>query len=251
MATPLQQLINGSSGGDGWEQSWQRGVTPWDAGVAAPSLTALVASGKLPSGRALVPGVGGGYDALALASPSRCVIGLDLSQTAVDVANKRRDAAGLTPSQVDFVAGDFFERDLGAPFQLIWDYTFFCALPPELRTRWAARMAQLVSPSDGVLVTLIFPIGDHAGGPPYAVSPALYEKARTCRQRTQCTADDSQGFCACARRTGAGRGWLRGGGAGARAGRTEPRGAPRQGVAGHVAAAEGGSGAADVTRASR
>jgi SAM-dependent methyltransferase len=173
MATPLQQIL-GSAGGDGWEQSWQRGVTPWDAGCAAPSLTGLVASGTLPPGRALVPGVGGGYDALALASPTRSVIGLDLSATAVDVANARRDALGIPAASCAFVAGDFFSSEQGQ-FDLIWDYTFFCALQPELRPRWAARMRQLLSPG-GVLVTLIFPIGDFAGGPPFAVSPELYSR---------------------------------------------------------------------------
>lgn len=180
--TPLQQII-AEGGPAGWEASWRQSVTPWDAGAPAPSLVALVQSGALPSGRALVPGVGAGYDALALVSPERTVVGLDLSPTAVAVAKARRYDAGITAARCDFVEGDFFEPDpshLGAPFQLIWDYTFCCALPPNLRQRWAARMRELLAP-DGVLVTLIFPVSDHAGGPPYAVSPQLYEQVRRAR----------------------------------------------------------------------
>ena len=176
--SPLQQLL-GASGADGWEQSWQRSMTPWDAGVPAPSLVRLVREGSLPRGRALVPGVGGGYDALALAGATRTVLGVDLSPTAVAIARQRRDAAGLQPSQCDFVAADFFADApwSAAPFSLIWDYTFFCALAPAMRPAWAARMRQLLAP-DGLLVTLIFPVAEFAGGPPFAVSPALYQQAR-------------------------------------------------------------------------
>ena len=175
-ATPLQQII-ADGGPNGWELSWQKGVTPWDAGVPAPSLVRLVADGALPVGRALVPGVGGGYDALALVGRGRSVLGLDLAPSAVAAATRRRDEAGVSPEQCAFVEGDFFTAELGL-FQLIFDYTFICALPTELRTRWAARMRELLAP-DGMLVTLIFPISDHAGGPPYAVSPQLYEQARS------------------------------------------------------------------------
>ena len=176
MATPLQQIIH-DSGSAGWELSWRQSVTPWDAGVPAPSLVRLVKDGALPTGRALVPGVGGGYDALALASAERRVVGLDLAPTAVSVATARRDEAGIPASQCEFVQGDFFTHDGLGVFDLAFDYTFLCALPPDLRSRWAARMHELLAP-DGLLVTLVFPVSDHAGGPPYAVSPQLYQQAR-------------------------------------------------------------------------
>ena len=82
----------------------------------------------------------------------------------------------MSPEHCAFLQGDFFTAELGV-FQLIYDYTFLCALPPDLRRRWAARMRELIAPDDGaMLVTLIFPVSDHAGGPPYAVSPQLYEQ---------------------------------------------------------------------------
>jgi hypothetical protein len=173
MTTPLQKILGEKR--DGWERSWAEGVTPWDAGCAAPVLVDLVRRGALPaSGRALVPGVGSGYDALALASPTRTVVGVDISPTAVNVALARRQAQGVPASQCSFIAGDFFTLSLGT-FDCIWDYTLFCALPPELRSRWATRMRELLAPG-GELLTLIFPIGDFADGPPYAVSPQLYRR---------------------------------------------------------------------------
>ncbi|CAI5505266.1 unnamed protein product [Closterium sp. Naga37s-1] len=46
---------------------------------------------------------------------------------------------------------------------------FFCALPPSLRGKWAAKSAELLAPQ-GVFYTLMYPLDDHEGGPPYAVS---------------------------------------------------------------------------------
>jgi len=43
---------------DGWEKSWEFGVTPWDLGKPTPVIEHLVRSGTLPNGRALVPGCG-------------------------------------------------------------------------------------------------------------------------------------------------------------------------------------------------
>lgn len=51
---------------------------------------------------------------------------------------------------------------------------FLCALPPKLRAAWAETVGRLLKPGTGQLVTLIFPIGDYEGGPPFAVSTQLY-----------------------------------------------------------------------------
>ena len=96
-------------------------------------------------------------------------------------------------------------------FHFIFDYCFFCALPPELRPNWGQRMAQLLLPSppsvgvedqatahkrvhpsatSGQLLTLMFPLTDatkkdssgHAKsqsplcGPPFAVTVADYQR---------------------------------------------------------------------------
>lgn len=53
--------------------------------------------------------------------------------------------------------------------------SFFCAIPPSLRPGWALRMAEIIKPG-GYLITLCFPMdGDRANGPPYSLSPELYE----------------------------------------------------------------------------
>lgn len=42
-------------------------------------------------------------------------------------------------------------------FDFIFDYTFFCAIKPELRSKWGKRMSTLLKPSSGRLLTLMFP----------------------------------------------------------------------------------------------
>lgn len=66
-------------------------------------------------------------------------------------------------------------------FDFIFDYTFFCALPPSLRAQWGERMSTLLQPHSGKLLTLIFPIpleeDDGAmEGPPFPVKLDDYKK---------------------------------------------------------------------------
>ena len=84
-----------------WEQRWREGRTAWDAGGPSPTLELLVREGSLPNGRALVPGCGSGYDILALASPHRLVLGLDVAPTAVERFRALRRAKGLSPEVAD------------------------------------------------------------------------------------------------------------------------------------------------------
>eukprot|EP00929_Paragymnodinium_shiwhaense_P119144 TRINITY_DN9101_c0_g1_i2.p3 TRINITY_DN9101_c0_g1~~TRINITY_DN9101_c0_g1_i2.p3 ORF type:complete len:110 (+),score=18.13 TRINITY_DN9101_c0_g1_i2:490-819(+) len=61
------------------------------------------------------------------------------------------------------------------PFDLGYDYTFLCALNPSMREDWAAAWSKLIR-EGGELVTLIFPVSDKVGGPPFKVSPELYKE---------------------------------------------------------------------------
>lgn len=62
-------------------------------------------------------------------------------------------------------------------FDLIFDYTFLCALPRELRPPWAKRMSELLAP-EGFLVCLEWPLqkSPKEGGPPHGLSAELYEE---------------------------------------------------------------------------
>uniref|UniRef100_M1CD65 Thiopurine S-methyltransferase n=1 Tax=Solanum tuberosum TaxID=4113 RepID=M1CD65_SOLTU len=85
----LQQLIHSDPSG-GWDKCWEKGMTPWDLGQPTPILVHLHQTGTLPKGRALIPGCGSGHDVVAIASPERFVVGLDVSENAIKQATKVR-----------------------------------------------------------------------------------------------------------------------------------------------------------------
>ena len=71
--------------------------------------------------------------------------------------------------------GDFFEPGAAQPYDVGYDYTFFCALHPSKRHEWARMWHKWLAPS-AKLVTLIFPIDASINeGPPWPVTPELYE----------------------------------------------------------------------------
>lgn len=70
---------------------------------------------------------------------------------------------------------DFFTHAPEAgPYDLVYDCTFLCAIPPARRSEWAAQMSRLVRPG-GEIVSLVFPIGNFEGGPPFALSTSIVE----------------------------------------------------------------------------
>ncbi|KUL92474.1 hypothetical protein ZTR_02455 [Talaromyces verruculosus] len=194
---------------EGWAELWnnkqENETLSWDRGCHSIALEDLLMKWKQsgegvyaqkPTGRrrrALVPGCGTGYDVLLLASFGFDVYGLDYSRTAVEYAKKyAADNAEKYPvkdaeigrGKVAYVEGDYFKDDwlegLGLPhnsFDLIYDYTFFCALQPWLRPRWAMRHRQLLAPAPiGFLICLEWPrLKDpKLLGPPFASPSAAY-----------------------------------------------------------------------------
>lgn len=178
--------------------------------------------------KALVPGCGRGYDVLSLASLGYDTFGLDGSENAILAARKleaeeiscESDAYRLRDplvgkGKVQFIIGDFFHEDFLAAisstthgddintvppttdekFDLIFDYTFLCALPRELRPTWAKRMSELLAP-DGFLVCLEWPLqkSPKEGGPPHGLSAELYEELlRKPGQEVKYDDDDGEG----------------------------------------------------------
>ncbi|XP_051206330.1 probable thiol methyltransferase 2 [Lolium perenne] len=167
----MRQLVDGQQSADGWSRCWEQGVTPWDLGEPTPAVVKLVRSGTLPAGSVLIPGCGGGYDAVALSGAGRFAVGLDVCDAAIQRAKQWSSSS----PDVAFVNADFFTWAPPEPFHLIFDYTFFCALDPSLRPAWAARMHELLRP-DGELITLMYLPQDQESGPPYNTTVLDYEE---------------------------------------------------------------------------
>ena len=133
--------------------------------------------------KALVPGCGRAYDAVALAAAGFNATGLDLSPTAVKSAVKWLEnlsdghpfAGKLFSGSATFRCGNFFDehKTNAAAYDFIFDCTFLCAIHPESHAKWAEEMSKLIK-KGGELVTLIFPIGKkEPSGPPFPMSTEL------------------------------------------------------------------------------
>ncbi|KAI0157940.1 S-adenosyl-L-methionine-dependent methyltransferase [Hypoxylon sp. FL1284] len=180
----VAHFLNRKDQTSGWTELWDANQNHfWDRGMPSPALIDWLESrpeilrstsdGRL---KALVPGCSKGYDVAMLALHGFDVYGLDVSRKGIETAEAYATAELRDPSpsnfasadperstgSVKFIQGDFFQRDWereagGEGFDLIYDYTFLCALPPKLRKDWARRMSELLAPS-GVLACLEFPL---------------------------------------------------------------------------------------------
>jgi thiopurine S-methyltransferase len=149
-----------------WNERYASGKTPWDYGGVPPQLQHYLAA-RPNGGRALVPGCGSGHEIAAFHGAGYDVSAIDFAPAAVE-----RAQANLGPvlGQRVFL-GDFFTYDFAAaPFDVVYERTFLCALPLDLREKYVARMAQLLRPG-GVLVGLFY-LGEDIDGPPYALNAA-------------------------------------------------------------------------------
>ncbi|KAM0333069.1 hypothetical protein ACHAQA_001727 [Verticillium albo-atrum] len=205
-----------SAHGPKWSSLWDEKYTPWDRGgpslalhdflLSRPNLVPPVTADTVQRPTALVPGCGKGHDALLLAAFGYDVVGLDYAPAATREAIENEQAVteaqregGQAAAAVDlytprdgvpsrgkttWATGDFFSDEWleqsglakDTTFDLIFDYTFLCALPLSARPKWAARMASLLRPDGGRLVCLEFPSGKPLteAGPPWGLSADTY-----------------------------------------------------------------------------
>ncbi len=153
-----------------WENCYRRGETPWDKGAAAPGLGDFLRENAV-LGRVLVPGCGTGHDVRVLAGGGARVVGLDLSPTAIGVAEKFEKVADES-----FRVGDFFsiEGDLAGSFDWIWEHTCFCAIDSERRPDYVDAAARALRPGGKLLGAFYIDPYDEehrpGGGPPHGCS---------------------------------------------------------------------------------
>ncbi|KAJ5175312.1 uncharacterized protein N7482_001189 [Penicillium canariense] len=201
----LNTFINRPIGnhGAGWSSLWDSGESDlWDRGKASPALVDIIEQERVllspftSDGRrkkALVPGCGRGYDVVMLALHGFDAFGLEISETAIKEAEIYASAELAKPSDYHFGSGQhqplttgsvtFFQGDFFTPqwnfkagidettqFDVVYDYTFLCALHPEQRKEWASGMARVLK-SGGLLICLEFPLykDPKLPGPPWGL----------------------------------------------------------------------------------
>jgi methyl halide transferase len=160
-----------------WEARYQEKNTPWDLQGPTPEFVRLAKEGWFPKkGQALVPGGGRGYDAIHLAKIGLDVDLVDFAPSAVQAA---LELAAQEKARVYAYLADFFELPKVGyhqnSYDLILEYTFFCAIDPSLRQKYAETVAKLLKPK-GILLALFFPTQTDKEGPPFLVSKQEVEK---------------------------------------------------------------------------
>lgn len=159
-----------------WNACYERRETPWEKGFATPVIAEVEA--RHPAvfrGRVFVPGCGLGHDARWLAEHGLKVTGGDIAPLALEKA-RALDAEG----RVEFRLVDVFSPpdDMCGAFDLVWEHTCLCALPPEMRTKYALGVKSALKP--GGMVAGVFFISPEMDpgeeGPPFGISVSDLEK---------------------------------------------------------------------------
>lgn len=150
-----------------WDNAYASGTDGWELGKVSPAFVALGDS-VLPSSpqNVLVLGAGRGHEAAWLAECGHNVVAEDFSAQAVAEFGKR-----YPDSKVDYRQQDFFApaRDDEETFDVVAEFIFFCAIDPQRRREYFARVASRLK-SGGLLVGIFF-VSYAPGGPPYSVTP--------------------------------------------------------------------------------
>lgn len=152
---------------DFWDKRFREGTTPWEGSEVAQSLREFAQTHAARHGaadlRVLVPGCGSARDAGWLDAQGWQVTALDFSEAAVEAA---RNTLGEN-FRGQLVCADFFTFQPPAPFALVLERAFLCALPRALWPDYARRMAELL-PAGGVLAGHFF-IAGQLKGPPFGI----------------------------------------------------------------------------------
>ncbi|OLT30752.1 methyltransferase type 12 [Actinomadura sp. CNU-125] len=135
------------------EGYYAAGKPPWDTGVTPPELVNRVeGDGAPPPGRALELGCGTGTNAIYLARRGWDVVAVDLIDRAVRRARDKADAAGAT---VRLLCGDatrLDDLDVPGPYDLFFDLSCYCGIPPHRRDAYAAGLARRAAPGARLLM---------------------------------------------------------------------------------------------------
>ena len=152
---------------DFWEDRFQGGRTPWERGQLNPAYLDWRERGDLAPCRVLVPGAGRSPEPEALQQAGFDVTALDLADSAVAY-----QAGRLGPARA--IHADVTTWRTGAPFDVVYDQTCLCALPPDLWQAYQASLRRWIRPGGRLFV--LFMQSKREGGPPFDCPlPAMRE----------------------------------------------------------------------------
>ena len=156
-----------------WNDQYLANTTGWDLGMPSPPLVDFFNSIENKDLKILIPGCGNAYEAEFLMNAG--FTNITLIDISADLVKKLQERFANNAS-VNVVLGDFFE--LEGTFDLIVEQTFFCALQPFMRDKYAQKMRTLLS-DNGQLVGLMFNRVFEKQGPPFGGNTAEYRRVFT------------------------------------------------------------------------
>ncbi len=154
-----------------WSDRYKNSDTPWDLSSPTPEFVRLLEEKVVPKkGKVLVPGGGRGHDAILFSKQGFDVDLVDFAPSAIEEALR---LASEQKAVVYAYCRDFFDLPTvgyhQASYDLLLEYTFFCAISPENRKRYAKTAFDLLKPG-ALFLGLFFPTSTDKAGPPFKVS---------------------------------------------------------------------------------
>lgn len=128
-----------------WNERYNNGDKPWDKGAGTPALEELMRIAPQyfqTDMRALVPGCGVGHDVAMLHDAGVDAYGLDISETALKLAREAYPTLGDV-----WLKDDLFKMEhASVMYDLVWEHTCYCAIPPETRDAYVKAVFDLLKP---------------------------------------------------------------------------------------------------------
>ncbi|MCE5291505.1 MAG: class I SAM-dependent methyltransferase [Nocardiaceae bacterium] len=135
-----------------WDDSYQHGPAPWDIGRAQGAIVRVSEAGGIV-GPVLDAGTGTGENALHLASLGLSVVGVDVAETALDMARAKASERGL---DAEFVAADALHLgQLNRAFATVIDSGLLHTFDVDERAQYTQSVASVLEPG-GTFYVLCF-----------------------------------------------------------------------------------------------
>jgi len=136
---------------------------PWARQAVNPLLQSYLENDNIHKGKALVIGCGLGDDARALEEAGYDVVAIDVSQTALDLAQER-----FSDSTIIFEKQDIFDMPLKyhSYFDFVFEAFTIQSLPVEFREKMICAISEILA-NDGKLLLIAHKREEDFDGPPW------------------------------------------------------------------------------------
>lgn len=164
----MKKTIQNKLNQDFWNQRWENNLTGWDIGYASPAITDFMMNFPNKSAKILIPGCGNAYEAEFLVEHGFTTITLlDIAPKAVERLNEKFKNL----MNVRILCEDFFQHQ--EKYDLIIEQTFFCAISPEKREKYAQKANELLN-ENGKIIGVLFSREFEKQGPPFGGNKTEY-----------------------------------------------------------------------------